>query len=260
MSSLSLEGLHPAVSKRAAPFFDEILRNHRERVHSLYLVGSAVTADFHAKLSDINSVIVVHEFDFSLMRFLGSIGKRHKKEKVSAPLIMTPTAIRDSLDVFPVELLTFKMIHRTVYGPDILSDLDIDLPHLRLQCEREMKTRLVGLRQGYISSLGDRDLLAGVLSQSITGTIPVFRGIVHLLGKEPPVERGDVLGMLKRALEDHLAATDIPVVTSAFGEALSLKLGEISPSPEKLQSLFERYYHSIEAVDRLVNALRLPAD
>ncbi len=260
MSSLSLEGLHPGVSKHAAPFFDEILKSHRERVHSLYLVGSAVTADFHVKLSDINSVIVVHEFDFGFMRFLGSIGKRHKKEKVAAPLIMTPSAIWHSLDVFPVELLTLKMIHKTVYGTDILGDLDIHLPHLRLQCEREIKTRLVGLRQGYISSLGDRDLLTGVLSQSITGAIPVFRGIIHLLGKKPPAERGDVLKMLKLALEDHLAATDIPVVTSVLQEVLSLKRGEISPSPENLHNLFERYYHSVEVVDRLVNALHLPAD
>lgn len=260
MSSLSLEGLRPIVSERIAPFFDHILTHYREGIHSLHLVGSAITPDFDEKRSDVNSVIVLHEFDFTFMRFLGSIGKKYKKAKIAAPLIMTPAALRDSLDVFPVEILTFKTIHKTVYGGDILKDLRVDLPHLRLQCEREMKTRLVSLRQGYISSLGDRDLLTGVLSRAITGTIPVFRGITHLLGKEPPAERGEVLKSIAAVISDHGTQAGIGPELEVFESVIAVKAGRLRPSGEELHALFQRYYHAIEAVDRLVDALHPPSE
>ena len=68
---------------------------------------------------------------------------------------MTPEYIRTSLDVFPVEFLNFKLIHATVFGEDIFESLEINRMDLRRQCERELKVKLVSLRQGYISSLGD---------------------------------------------------------------------------------------------------------
>src|SRR5512139_4165765 len=140
MAELNLEGLNPLVAKRAAPLLSDLLESFPALIHSLHLAGSAVTEDFDEKRSDINTVVVLKEIDFGLLRYLGSIGAGHRKNGVAAPLIMTPSGIAESLDVFPMEYLDLKTIHRTVFGPDPFAALVINPSHLRLQCEREIKS------------------------------------------------------------------------------------------------------------------------
>ena len=133
------------------------------------------------------------------LAFLAPLGRKYGRKRVAAPLVMTPEYITGSLDAFPVEFLDFKLIHKTVYGEDLFTELVIDKPHLRLQCERELKTKLIGLRQGYISSLGKKELLTTVLVRSFTGSMALFRAILSLLDKEPPVARIEVIAMLASA-------------------------------------------------------------
>ena len=45
--TVTLEKLKPAAAKRIGSFLDEILNSYRERIHSIYITGSAITEDFH---------------------------------------------------------------------------------------------------------------------------------------------------------------------------------------------------------------------
>ena len=199
MSELNVSDLSQPAAVKIIPFFEEVLKDHSENIHSIHVVGSAVTPDFNTKKSDINSVVVLQEMDLKFVVFLAPLGKKYGARGLSAPLIMTPAYIQSSHDVFPVEFLDFKLLHRTVYGEDILSGIAIDKPHLRLQCEREIKSRLIGLRQGYLTTFGKKAYLAPVLSKFITGSMPLFRAVIYLLEKEPPVTRFDVVKTLGSA-------------------------------------------------------------
>ncbi len=245
MSRFETEGLPLSISSRIAPFLDEVLgSSHFDNIHSLYIVGSALTPDFDEKSSDINSVVVLKEMDFGFIEFLAPLGKTYRKKRVAAPLIMSPSYIESSLDVFPVEFHDFRLIHKAVYGKDLLINLDIEKSHLQLQCEREVKSKLIWLRQGYISSLGDKKLLTERLSQSITGYIPLFRAIIHLLGKEPPVKRRDVVVNLQEITR---------VETGIFEKMLLLKRRQISLSKEDLTSSFEQYYSATEKIGSIID-------
>ncbi|HSB34321.1 MAG TPA: hypothetical protein VLG39_07685, partial [Nitrospirota bacterium] len=151
-----------------------------------------------------------------------------------------------SLDAFPVEFLDFKLIHKTVYGVDILRGLELDGKNLRLQCEREVKTKLIQARQGYIASLGKKDLLGAALVRSITGSMAFFRAVIVLLGKEPPVPRSDVITVLG-------AATGID--TGIFQTLLALKAGLIKPKEHELHTLFEQYYQALESTGKIIDAI-----
>jgi hypothetical protein len=159
---------------------------------------------------------------------------------------MTPSYIQDSLDVFPMEFLELRLIHKTALGPDIVQDLEIDPVLLRLQCEREIKTRLIGLWNGYISSTGETDMIAQLLYRSIKGCMPLFRSIVFLLGKLPPIKKMDVIG----AISDNTGIDKDILI-----KALLLKESPIK-NREELLSLFERYYGNLETVAGMVNALQ----
>jgi hypothetical protein len=184
--------------------------------------------------------------DLKFIAFLAPLGKKYGRKRIAAPLVMTPVYIEKSLDAFPIEFLDFKLIHKTVYGQDLLQNLPIDMPHLRLQCEREIKTKLIGLRQGYISSLGTKELLSALLTRSFTGSMALFRAILLLLGKEPPIPRAEVIRLFG-------SATGID--TDIFKTLLMLKTHLLKPSEQELTFFFERYHNSLESAGKIIDDL-----
>lgn len=248
MNDLNVMGLNPAVAEKITPMVEDMLREHASNIHSFHIVGSAVIPDYNEKLSDINSVVVLKKMDLQFIMFLAPLGKKYGKKKIAAPLVMTPEYIDRSLDAFPIEFLDFKRLHKTVYGHDLLKDLQITTPNLRLQCEREIKTKLIGLRQEYLSSLGRKKLIAAVLVRSFTGSMALFRAMITLLGKEPPVPRAEVITMLG-------SATGID--TDIFEKLLMLKSNLLKPSEQELASFFERYYNALEATGKIIDDLHV---
>ncbi len=246
MLTLSLEKLKPVAAKNIKPFLDEILDKYHAKIHSIYITGTAITDDFNEKTSDVNSVIVLREMDIKFLELLSLLGKKYGRQKVAAPLIMTPEYIKTSLDVFPIEFLNFKLIHATVSGEDILENLEIDRMDLRRQCERELKVKLVSLRQGYISSLGDRIILTEGLAKHITGYMPLFRGIIILLGKQPPESQNDVIQVLSKAANMN---------TDVFTRILKVKQEKIKLSMQELNAIFEDYYTATEKLVRIVDEI-----
>jgi hypothetical protein len=246
MKQLNLEGLIPTVAGKIAPMLDDLLAAHASNIHSIHITGSAVVPDYSETMSDINSVVVLRDMDLKFIAFLAPLGKKYGKKKIAAPLVMTPEYITGSLDAFPIEFLDFKLIHKTVYGQDIFDGLVLDKSHLRLQVERELKTKLIGLRQCYISSLGKKENLAGILVRSFTGSMALFRAIISLLGNTPPIARTEVISLLRSA-----SAID----TEIFEDLLALKTGRIKPTEQRLQTLFERYYRALEAAGKIIDEL-----
>lgn len=229
-------------------FQKDISSGAGDNLHSFYIVGTVLTPDYDPRKSDINSIVVLKQMDLEFLKYLASLGKRYKKKSISAPLIMTPEYIEKSLDVFPIEFLNFKLIHKALAGDDILEHVEIKTRHLRLQTERELKSKLIWLRQGYISSLGDKKLLTEGLSESITSYMPLLRAIIYLFGETPPVRRRDVLVRL-----GNLTG----VKTDIFEKMLLLRRGEISLSERELESAFEEYYHATEEITKRVDEIKI---
>jgi len=232
--------------ERFKPFQDEILNSYKDKIHSITITGSALTDDFDPGKSDVNSVFVLTEMDLKFLELLAPLGKRYRKKRISAPLIMTPEYIMNSIDVFPLEFLNIKLLHKTIFGEALFQDLEINRSDLRLQCERELKVRLIGLRQGYISCLGNSKMLMDMFIESFSGYISVFRGIILLLGKEPPLLNYDVLTILE----------DVSGVnTSVFKNVLKQKKQKIKLIMDQLNTIFEDYYAAIEKLGDITNEI-----
>jgi len=246
MSNLNVTGLNPTVARKITPMVEDVIRQHAANIHSFHVVGSAVISDYNEKLSDINSLVLLHTMDLRFLSSLAPLGKKYGKMHIAAPLVLTPNYIRQSLDTFPIEFLDMKLIHETVFGNDLLKDLQIARNHLRLQCEREIKTKLIHVRQSYISAAGSKKQLAATLVRSITGSMALFRAIIFLLGKEPPIPRDEVITILS-------AATAID--TGIFRKLLKLKSGLLKASEQELHTFFEHYYHALESTGEIINDL-----
>lgn len=239
MEDLKLSDLSEQVRGIAGPFFLDILTHCKEDIISIYLIGSAATKDFHPKYSDINTLIVVKETKIAFLDFIAALGKRYGKKKIRAPLIMTRDYINRSLEVFPLEFLEMKLIHRLVYGEDVLKDIKIEKTDVRLQCERELKGKLQHICQGYIKAMGNRTALTDLFVGSLSGYFPVLRGMLFLYDQKIPRERSEVLFALERYFD-----IDIGV----YKKLLEIRSKDVYPPLDVLREIFENLYHVLDAV------------
>jgi len=238
-------GLDDKLMKSFKLFLEEVLAGYRQPLHSVVITGSALTADFDPKRSDINSVFVLEQMDLQFLSVLAPLGKKYGKKGIAAPLIMTPDYIKRSLDVFPIEFLNLKLLHHKVSGEDIFRNIEIRRTDLRYQCERELKGKLIGLRQAYLRSAGDRKVLSENIIASIPAYMPLFRAIIFLFGKAPPINNDEVLAALH-----EVSKIDI----GAFRAVLRLKKERSRLSLPELNTLFRDYYNATEKLGDMTDA------
>jgi len=155
-------------------------------LQSVTVVGSALTNDFRAGVSDINTVIVLDAHSVAALNAVSSLAKSMRRSRLSAPLLMTSSYIERSRDVFGVEFLDFQLTHQTVLGEDPFASLRFEKRDVRLQCERELKATLVRLRQGWVAAAGDRKLVRDVLVSTAKGLAPLLRAMLWLRDIERP--------------------------------------------------------------------------
>jgi len=146
-----------------------------------------------------------------------------------------------------LEFFNIKLLHKTTCGEDLFQALEIDRSDLRLQCERELKVRLIGLRQGYLSSSGDAKILTDLFTGTVSGYIPLFRGILLILGKEPPINNDDVLTALQEVTG---------VDTRVFKTVLKQKKQKAKLMIKQLNAIFEDYYAAIEKLGDITNGIQ----
>lgn len=206
---------------------------------SICLYGSGARGDYIPGRSDLNFLIVLTEEGIKgLDRAFKVVAKWHRR-RVTTPLFMTQEYIATSRDTFPLEFLNIKRDYQVVWGKNPLAKLTIRKKQLRLQLEREVKGKLLQLREAYLASKGWKRNIAAVASQSLTAVLSIFQGILYLQGKEIPHQRGEVIRAI--AGETGLAA-------APFMQLLQVKEGKTKLRRKKMKALMEGY---IEEVRRL---------
>lgn len=176
---------------------------------ALTLYGAVLTPGFDRKRDQIRNVLVLERVDLEMLRRLAQEGARLGKAGISAPLVMTPSYIQASLDTFPLEILEIHQQHVTLFGEDHFAELSFTGTDLRLQCERELKTMLIGMRQGLLAAAGREKLFAEVASDVARGLMRVLRGMLWLKGQTEPRSADKVLADAEQAFSRTLQGVRI---------------------------------------------------
>ncbi|MDZ7358877.1 MAG: nucleotidyltransferase domain-containing protein [candidate division KSB1 bacterium] len=186
----------PKIPKNPEQIFSELVHDYQslfgDQLIAIILYGSAARGEYVYKRSDINFLIVLSESGIRNLRRALPLVARWKKRNVSTPLILTQEYIHSALDAFPIEFLTIKLHHHLVYGIDILASIEINLEHLRLQCERELRGKLLYLREGFLNSNGRPTLIKQLISQSLPAFASIFTGLLYLKNIDVPSSRRDL--------------------------------------------------------------------
>lgn len=239
------------IPKKPEDIFSEFTKDYQEiygdDLISIVLYGSGASGDYIQKRSDLNFLIILTEERIrGLHRAFKLVAKWHNR-RVATPLFMTREYITTSLDVFPLEFMNIKRHYRLVWGEDPLAGITIDREQLRLQCEREIKGKLLQLRETYLSSEGRKKDLEMIASQSITALISIFRGILYLCNREIPDRRGEII---------NNAVKEAGLNGGTFLQVLHIKEGKTKFSSHQMQALIESYIEEVRYFSHWVDTLK----
>jgi len=158
--------------------------------YSAILYGSAARDDFVPGRSDINLMLVLEDPSPSRLRALAPAFAAWRKSAAEAPLLISRAEWARASDVFPIEITDMRAGYRVLRGSDPLAETRVDPADLRQALERELRGKLLRLRQGYAAAAGDERAL-GQLAGASAGTILVlFRSVLTLAGRAVPTGAG----------------------------------------------------------------------
>jgi len=213
---------------------------------SIILYGSGARGEYIPKKSDINFAVILTDEGINRLSMAIPFVASWKKRRVATPLFLTKEYIASSLDTFPIEFLNLKAAYTVVFGQDILRDLVFDRRLMRIQCEREIKGKLLQLRQSLLETEGNKRKIAALISLSLPTFFSIFQAILFLKG------RAGISGK-----EQLLAAmTQVTALRSeVFCELTAIREGKKQVASSEAVPLMERYIEEIKKISAVVDTL-----
>jgi predicted nucleotidyltransferase len=210
------------------------------------LFGSAANGEFHADYSDINILCVVTELSAPALEKLAPIINAWTKKKYPAPLIFSHAELKQSTDVFAIEMLDIRQRHRILHGDDMFANLPVPMDQHRVQLEHNLRTKLLTLRQSYIQSVGDDNRIRRLMLDSVSNFSTLFRHTLIAMGEQPAPHKAENIKRLAEKIE--------------FDPGIFLKLLEVrehkaSKSEIEAAPAFAKYLEGINTVIKAVDAL-----
>lgn len=174
-------------------FVDRLQAAAGDDLVAVVLYGSAARGDFHERASDFNILIELRDLELKTLAKIGEPVNWWLRKHEPMPRIFSPGMIVESADVFPIEFLDISRHHVMLYGNDPFGELEIHTDHLRIQCERELRQKLMRLREAYLETRGKTKQLQRLLFESYPAFVSIFRGCLHLVQREIPVHNNEVV-------------------------------------------------------------------
>jgi hypothetical protein len=215
-----------------------------DNLKSVVVYGSAATGEHVAKASDLNTMLVLDRIDGAVLAALSPFVSKWCRGGNPPPLLMTAEEIRTSSDVFPMEFLDIRDAHRVLLGDDPFEGLEIDPRNLRLQCEHELRGKIIRLREQYLLAGGKAPTVRDLMIRSISTFVALFRGALRVLSGDAPMARRDVLRRTAETVELDL---------SVLEKVLDLKEGRVEIRGDALRELFGEYLRVVERVAERVD-------
>ena len=246
MTERVIEGLPDEIQKLLQNYVKDVKGVFGEQLEGMLLYGSAVRGEFLPGRSNLNILLLVSSYDSAVLKQYSSLHRQWSKEQIVVPLFLTEEELRMSAAVFPLEFLEIQEQHRVLGGRDPFIGFHVKSDRLREAVVQGLMSHLLRLRQRYVEGGGSDDATTILLPLSITSTLPLLRGVQRLLGRP-------VLSHSEAVIKD--VAEQLKLDLHGLLDALLLKRGQISPGPQEVPRLFDRYLQAATAIARAVEQL-----
>jgi Nucleotidyltransferase domain len=235
--------------KKIAEFVKKLREAAKDNLVSVIVYGSAAAGDFHPEYSDLNLFCVLRDSSFTALQALAPVVKWWDRQKQPPPLVMTRDEVVRTTDVFAIELMDMKQHHRIVFGEDVLQELSIPMNLHRVQTQYELQEKLSLLRRHLLLASGDDSRMWGLLTQSVSSFVTLFRHVLIVLGQDPPPWKREIVKVL---------ADRIGFDASGFLQVLDVRERRIKSAQLDAADVFSRYLAAVEqvaaAVDKMLDS------
>ncbi|HUN53540.1 MAG TPA: hypothetical protein VMU29_00120 [Smithella sp.] len=228
------------------PLTQDYLKVFNKELVSLILYGSAASGHYVKGKSDINLLVVLMSTGMDKLADVLDTVQTWKKSGVSVPLVMTKAFIEKSLDCYPIEFLNMRNRHILIYGENVLEELKFKPEDLCLQIERELKGKLILLRNGYLDAGGSARQLKQLISRSFTAFTSIFNALLYLKQESAPHHRRDTI---------KETAKIFAIDAGVFLSCADIKEGVDKLSSGEVEEIFKKYLREIEKICNIVDAL-----
>lgn len=160
---------------------------------SVVLYGVRAHGDYATDPDHVYLLVVMRDLRLETVASIGDPIRWWRKHDKPWPRLMCPESIREAADVFPIELLDITAHHEVLHGDDPFGELDVQSDHLRLQCERELREKMMRLQEGYVETAGKTKAVRTLMVESYLTFANIFRGCLHLHGDTVPVHTIDAV-------------------------------------------------------------------
>ena len=242
----------PKAPKNPEEVFDVFVKDLQEDygsdLVSIILYGSGARGEYIPGKSDINFLVLLTEEGINnLSKAIPIVSKWHK-HRVSTPLFLTEAYIKSSLDTFPIEFINIKSAHQVIYGKDVLQDLAFGKNFVRLQCERELKGKLLQLREHFLETEGNRGRIEELINGSLSTFFSLFQAVLFLLDKEPVIDKQTLIASMaeKTGLDQEL-----------FLELVAIKEGRKKLASGETLPFMEKYIKEIRKLSAFVDQMNI---
>ncbi len=227
-------------------FVQDVRGIYAEELLAVFLYGSAAAGEHVPGRSDINVVVVLQQLGPALLRKATAHIRRWRRQGFATPLFFDPETLHDSLDAFPIEFLDMQDRHRVLWGPDLMAELSIGRGNLRLQCEQELRGKLMKLRQSYVESALSPGDLERILAAAVTSLGVLARTLLRLGGGEAGGGAEDILERIR---------VRFGISTAGLHKAYRLKRGDIRLAGSDLEALYQEVLEEVQGFVRVVDGL-----
>jgi hypothetical protein len=217
-----------------------------ENLESMILYGSAARGDFKEGHSDLNVLCVLRSIAArELARVTPVVHWWCKDQSEPAPLFFTAEELRQSADVFAIELLDMQDSRRVLYGADVVAGIAVPMNLHRVQVEHDLRTLLLKLRQHFLLTGQKEGELRAAEAKSSSSVLALLRHTLIAFEEEPPATAPEVFARIAA-----LTGADAEAFTAAF------KLRDRHSHAEDIARAYGQYLNAltvvISALDKIV--------
>ena len=161
--------------------------------YSAVLYGSAARGGWRADHSDINLILVLDQIGADRLAALAPAFAEWRRSQPEPPLVIERAEWGRAADSFPIEITAMKAAYRVLRGTDPVTGLAVEREDLRSALERELRGRLLRLRQGYVVFSRDAAALGHIAAESGRPVVALLRALLALAGDHEPTDAEEVV-------------------------------------------------------------------
>lgn len=163
-----------------------------DELRSVLLYGSVARGEYVDGVSNVNVLVLLNDISPRTFTRAGPLAHRWEKAGL-VPMLLEREDWAHASDVFPIEVLDMIGAHEVLHGDDPLDGLTVSKDSLRLQTERELRVKLIGLHGALLHASDKASMIGQILIAALPSFLTYARTALRLAGQDAPVASRDVI-------------------------------------------------------------------